>query len=66
MDYVTRLAFDKRPNFEYLKSLVIEAAAEAKLNIYDGVYDWSNILADYHYSKSQIYEQAGSSKSSAE
>ncbi len=49
MNYVTRLAFDKRPDFEYLKNLVIDAATEAQLNIYDGVYDWSSILADYHY-----------------
>ncbi len=66
MNYVTRLAFDKRPDFEYLKNLVIDAATEAQLNIYDGVYDWSSILADYHYQKSQICEQAGSSKNSSE
>jgi hypothetical protein len=48
MDYATGLTFEKTPDFELLKSLVIGAASDARLNIYDGVYDWSAALENHH------------------
>ena len=44
MDYVTNLRFEEAADFNMLKTLVLEAAGDANLNIFDNVFDWSLLL----------------------
>ncbi len=38
------LGFDEAADFNYLKSLICEAASHAKIDLFDNVYDWSIML----------------------
>lgn len=46
MDYVTSLGFEEAADFSLLKNLIVEAGVEARLNIFDNIYDWSILLTD--------------------
>ena len=41
MNYVTRLAFKEEPDFTMLKQLIIDAAAEESIDLFDNVFDWN-------------------------
>jgi len=45
MEYCNNLQFEEAADFTMLKFLVITAAEDAKLDIFDDVFDWSLILA---------------------
>ena len=44
MDYVTNMQFEDAADFNMLKTLILEAASDANLNIFDNVFDWSLLL----------------------
>lgn len=44
MKYVTSLAFDQAADFTFLKKLILDAADDANLNIFDKIFDWSLIF----------------------
>jgi len=35
------MSFEQEPNFAYLRQLVVSAATDANLDIFDNVFDWS-------------------------
>lgn len=41
MNYATTLEFEQSPDFGYLKHLVLEAANDNGLDIFDNIFDWS-------------------------
>jgi topoisomerase IA-like protein len=40
------MSFEETPNFNYMKGLVISAAEDANLDIFDNVFDWSILLTN--------------------
>ena len=46
MDYVMSLGFEEMADFTMLKGLITTAAAEAGIDIYDNIFDWSVLLTD--------------------
>ena len=44
MQYCNNLQFEEAADFNKLKLLVTSAAEEAKLDIFDNVFDWSLLL----------------------
>lgn len=54
MKYVTALAFEEAADFSFLKSLILEAADDANLNIFDNIYDWSLILTQMPPGKKSV------------
>lgn len=44
LSYVMQLSFEAAPDFNYMKGLICAAAANANLDIFDGVFDWSTLL----------------------
>ncbi len=48
MNYVTRLAFKEVPDFAMLKQLIIDAAAEHSIDLFDNVFDWNIKLVKKH------------------
>ena len=45
MDYVMGLQFEEAADFQMLKQLIFDAAAENELDIFDNVFDWSLFLS---------------------
>lgn len=46
MDYVMSMEFEQQADFAMLKNLIIQAAYEAQVNIFDNVFDWNLLLAN--------------------
>ena len=46
MDYVMGMGFEEAADFDMLKGLITMAAAEAGLDIFDNIFDWSVLLTD--------------------
>ena len=46
MSYVTSLKFDQKASFFHLKMLAKRAANDAKIDIFDKVFDWSILLTE--------------------
>ena len=46
MDYVMGMGFEEAADFDMLKALITTAAAEANLDIFDNIFDWSVLLTD--------------------
>ena len=44
MDYVRSLRFNEGADFTFLKQLVRSAAEDARVDIFDGIYDWTQIV----------------------
>ena len=44
MDYCEKLAFEEAADFDYLKFLVLQMAENAKVNIFDNIFDWTELL----------------------
>ena len=44
MDYVTSMDFEDAADFNMLKTLILDAASDRNLNIFDNVFDWSIML----------------------
>lgn len=44
MEYCTSLRFEEAADFNYLKHMVVTAAQEADLDLFDNVYDWTLLL----------------------
>ena len=44
MDYCEKLGFEEPADFDYLKFLVLQAAENAQVNIFDNIFDWTELL----------------------
>ena len=53
MSYVTSLRFDYKACFFHLKMLAKRAANDAKINIYDDVFDWSILLTQRRHQQAR-------------
>ena len=49
MNYVMKLEFNERPDYNFVRQLVMNEANLAKLDIFDGVFDWSLLLTSYDH-----------------
>lgn len=50
MDYVSKLTFEQGADFDYLKYLVLQTAEDAKVDIFDNIFDWSILLTKKDFS----------------
>ena len=53
MSYVTSLKFEQKASFFHLKMLAKRAANDAKIDIFDNVFDWSILLTKRRHQKSK-------------
>ena len=49
MNYVSMLKFEESADFDHLKNLVLRAAQQANLDIFDDIFDWNIILTYQQY-----------------
>ena len=46
MNYVMALKFEENADFARMKNIVKEAAMDARLDIFDNIFDWSELLVE--------------------
>lgn len=54
MNYVTGLTFEEAPDFDRLKQLIVNAADESRIDLFDNVFDWSIKLTKRKISSNPI------------
>ncbi len=54
MNYVTGLTFEEAPDFGRLKQLIVDAADESRIDLFDNVFDWSIKLTKRKISSNPI------------
>ena len=46
MNYVMALKFEENADFAKMKGIVKEAAIDAHLDIFDNIFDWTELLVE--------------------
>ena len=54
LDYCSKMTFEQAADFDYLKYLVLQMAEDAKINIFDNVFDWTILLTKKEISSNPL------------